>query len=187
MKELHYTAITKNVAAVSQIQELYDRSFPDDERIPFARLLQSLSSERLLYAWYAGDTFVGMTVTFQDGSLLYLAYLVVEESLRNAGYGSLILQHLQQSHPHSTIVIDIEEVIVGDANFVQCQKRRDFYYRNAFVSTGVFYYFFHVHYELLSWNGIVTAEQYHHLILKHWGPIANHAIYRTKEKGEFQL
>ena len=60
------------------------------------------------------------------------------------------------------------------------QRRKQFYLRNGFVESGVFYHIFNVDYELLCCNGPVSQNDWHSLIRKHWGRFADTAVYRKK-------
>lgn len=161
-----------------EIRRLYDASFPDDERIPFQRLLKSMDEKRIMDAYYEDDRLVGLSFLFLFNDLVYLSYICVEEDLRDRGYGTAILKHIQNAYAAYRIVLDIEEVSEKYDNYEERQKRRDFYIRNGFTSAKVYYHIYNVDYELLQYNGTVTKEDWHALILKHWGPFAKSAIYR---------
>ena len=170
--------ITNKTKNIDEVKKLYNDSFPSDERIPWNRLLGSFSEERIMKAYYEEDRFIGLTCVFLHDNLVYLSYLAVIPELRNQGYGSKLLRQLQQEYPESPFVIDIEEARKDAVNYDERVRRRDFYIRNGYESTGIFYHFFHVDYELLSFNGPVTKDMFHSLIRKHWGMIAETAVYR---------
>ena len=174
---MRYEQIYKDHPDLNLIEELYDISFPEDERIPFHILKRTLSDERLMYAIYE-DTLIGMFFLFIDEDLVYLSYLCVDERRRGKGYGSAILKHITKMYEDKRIVLDIEEVKTDSENYNERKKRKDFYLHNGYQSTGIFYHIYDVDYELLSRGGTVTKEQWHHLIRKHWGPRADTAIYR---------
>ncbi len=171
--------ITPGLRDYREIQRLYNASFPDDERIPFSRLLKEKNENRQMTAWYEDERLIGMSYVFIHQTAAYLGYLTVEESLRSRGYGSQILAGLLDIYKTRKIIIDIETVDPDASNYEERRKRRDFYLRNGFVRTGCGYYFYNVNYELLSAHGIVQAEEFRELILQHWGPIAEQAIFKT--------
>lgn len=170
--------VTKKTECLKEIRRLYNASFPDNERIPWFRLFSQLDESRVMQAWFDGDTLTGLTYVFLFKDIAYLGYLAVEENLRERGYGTMILKQLQNDLNDYRIVIDIEVVEEDAENYEERKKRRDFYLRNDFSPTGVGYYFFHVDYELLSSNGLVTADEYLELIRKHWGPFASGAVFK---------
>ena len=162
-----------------EIRSLYDRSFPDDERIPWDRLQKTGSSSRLMYVYYDGDEPVGLSYVFLHGSLAYLGYLAVEENRRRHGYGSMILSMIQKTYAQRRIVIDIEIVDRKAENYEERLARRNFYLHNGFQRSGIGYYFYNVDYELLVCSGPLKAQEYRALILEHWGKIAERAVFKT--------
>ena len=76
------------------------------------------------------------------------------------------------------IAVDIEEASENFDNFEERKRRRDFYIRNGFVSTDIFYSFFNVDYEILSCGGIISRKQWQDLVKEHWGKFAKIAKYR---------
>lgn len=170
--------ITKQTKDIEEVFKLYNDSFPFDERIPWERLYHSLADDRIMQAYYEEDRLIGLTCVFLHENLVYLSYLAIIPALRNHGYGSKVLKHLQDEYPDHPFVIDIEEALPEADNYEERVRRRNFYIHNGYQSTGIFYHFYHVDYELLSHNGLVTKEMFHNLIRKHWGPIAESAIYR---------
>ena len=67
-----------------------------------------------------------------------------------------------------------------DENYDDEVRRRDFYIRNGYQSTGVFYHFYDVDYELLSYGGEVSRQMWIDMTLKIWGPRAKGARYRGR-------
>ena len=160
-----------------KIRRLYDGSFPDDERIPFDILISTLSDDRIMYAVYEEERLVGMYFLFLKDDIVYLSYICVDEAERGRGYGSLILKQIAEENEGKRIVVDIEEV-KDDEFFEETDRRRDFYLNNGYERTGVYYHIYGVDYELLSYGGIVSRDEWHSVIRKHWGKRADTAVYR---------
>ena len=158
-----------------QVHHLYDASFPDNERIPY-RIVTVPRPDRVFMVCFEEETMIGLYVMFFHEKTAYLSCLAVSETLRNKGYGSKILQMIDQMYPDQLIVIDIEQLDETAANSEERKKRRQFCLRSGFEPSGIFDYFFHVHYKLLCLHGLITREQYHALIRQHWGPIAETAV-----------
>lgn len=176
---LRSETVTKKTRNLKEIKRLYNTSFPDNERIPWFVLFRQLDEAKVMKAWYDDTLLIGLTYVFLHKNIAYLGYLAVEENLRDRGYGSLILKLLQEELKDYKIVIDIEVVTPEADNYEERRKRKDFYLRSNFVSTGTGYYFYHVDYELLSYGGIVTADEYRDLIIAHWGHRAEKAVFKT--------
>jgi len=179
-EELRFRKIGRGDAERNRIRELYERSFPKDERIPFVRLLRFLNEERIMEAVYCDGELIGMTYVFLDEDIIYLAYLCVREDWRDQGLGTRILKHLYDAYPERRFIIDIEETRKEDENYEEELKRRSFYLRNGFESTGIFYRFYNVDYELLSSGGALNRQEWQALLAKHWGVRAKRALYRDK-------
>lgn len=169
----------KSIAANAEIRKLYDGSFPDNERIPWGKLVSTLDDSRIMMVYYADDVPAGMSFVYIHESVVYLGYLAVEEKMRSKGYGTEILHMILDAYPESKIVVDIETVTEDSGNYKERRKRKDFYLRCGFKETGTAYSFYHVDYELLSYNGIVLADEFRDLILEHWGRFADFAVFRS--------
>lgn len=170
--------IFKNFKDLKEIRRLYDESFPRDERIDFDRLIIMLDDERRMYVYLEEEKIIGMAYFFLFADIAYLGYICVEEDLRNKGYGTAIISRIKEEYQGYRIGIDIEEVNKGSSNFEERQRRKDFYLRNDFVSTGIFYSFFFVDYEILSYGGLISKKEWQDLVNKHWGKVAKTARYR---------
>ncbi|MCF0114815.1 MAG: GNAT family N-acetyltransferase [Erysipelotrichaceae bacterium] len=171
--------ITQNITKQNYSKELlrlYNDNFPVNERVPFERLIKGLDKGSTMTAYYDKDEFIGFTYLYHYQKLTYFAYLVIEEKHRGKGYATQIIQHIQATYPHK-IVLDIECLDPSAHNADQRKKRRDLYLKNGFVSTNVFYYFYHVNYELLSCHGLCSAKEYSDLIITHWGAHARKAQF----------
>lgn len=164
----------------AEAAELYRTSFPENERIPLERLIAWSGTDRKMFLYYDKEIFIGLSYVFLFEDMVYLGYLAVEEKYRNQGCGSRILKILQERYHDRRILIDIEELDPDAENSLEREKRMDFYIRNGFVSSGVFYWFYDVDYELLSCHGTVKKEDFQRLVRKHWGPASKNAVYREK-------
>ncbi len=170
--------VTAAFSGLEELKTLYDSSFPDDERIPFRHLLNTLDDDRIMMAYYDNAILAGMSFVFLNDDLVYLSYICVAPELRDQGYGSRIIQQFIDQYPDKSFILDIEEVKPDTPGWQMRQKRKNFYLRNGFKESGIFYHIYNVDYELLTCNGPVTQKQWHALIRKHWGKIADTAVYR---------
>lgn len=170
--------IDRNYKDLKEIKRLYNHSFPSDERIEFYRLVRMLNENRKMYVYLEEEKIVGFTYFFFYEDIAYMGYICVEEELRNRGYGTVILERVIDDFKGYRIAVDIEEASEDFDNFEERKRRRDFYIRNGFVSTDIFYSFFNVDYEILSCGGIISRKQWQDLVKEHWGRFAKIAKYR---------
>jgi len=155
-------------------RKLYNRSFPDDERVPFKRLSKEFDESHVFLCWYEENEPAGITYTFHFNNMIYLGYLAVMEEKRDCGMGSSILQSLLSHYSDYVVSIDIE---AGDGE--EQVRRKQFYLRNGFTDTGIRCLFYNVDYELLGANGTFDEDDYLAMVKAHW-PYASHwpAFYR---------
>lgn len=127
----------------NQIEKLYLKSFPDNERFPFWILREcSKENNSFLYAIIDDDKFVGMCYIVNCDSLYYLMYLAVKSNMQNKNYGSKILRDLKERY--KLLFLSIDEP-VNSVNI----RRKKFYLRNGFYDTNRFYEDNGINYEIL--------------------------------------
>lgn len=121
----------------SLIKKLYNKSFPRQERIPFWLLILRANAKWIDFqAFYDREQFCGFACLTNSEHLTNILYLAVDPQLRSKGYGSKILQFIQNQYKHHTIVLEIERVDYTSANYKQRKMRKDFYLRNSFMESG---------------------------------------------------
>ncbi|MCD7949514.1 MAG: GNAT family N-acetyltransferase [Erysipelotrichaceae bacterium] len=158
---LKVVTIDKNYPNLNDIKQLYHEAFPRNERAPFRSLMKRLNQQTDFLAFYDEDLFVGFTYLVTMHDLTYLFYFVVDEPLRNKGYGSTILTYLEKHY--ACIFIDIEVIDANAPNYNQRLRRKEFYLRNGFKETGLGYSFFKVDYEILACGEGFNSHHAHQL------------------------
>lgn len=129
--------VTPGLREYPQIIALYERSFPETERIPTEILLKK-SGQGIadFFAYYDKDRLVGFSFATVSDQAVFLVYLAVEEELRSRGYGSMILKHIATNHSPKGIMVNIEPVDKEAENYDQRLKRLRFYTDNGFRESG---------------------------------------------------
>ena len=178
--KLEFRIIDRGSHDLADIQRLYERSFPENERIPFHILLKQKRSQALFFSVYECEKLVGLYHIFLGDEVNYLSYICVDHVFQDQGAGTAILKHIHDTYADKPIVVDIEEVNPDDDNYIEEVRRRLFYEKNGYTSTGIFYHFFDVDYELLSYGGIVSRQMWIDLTLKIWGQRAKGARYKGR-------
>ena len=79
--------------------------------------------------------------------------------IRDRGIGSYILNDLAKQYDSKKIIVDIEK-IKDTSNKEQRIKRKQFYLKNDFKETDVFYTWQGEDYVILSRNGIVQKKEF---------------------------
>lgn len=155
MEDLRAVILHPDTEGIQEVRALYEESFPEAERIPWAYLIQEDPS-RIMRAYYADQKLIGLAYTFACADLVYLGYLAIARAEQNRSYGTAILKQLLAEYKDRMIVLDIEEV--GKETSGIRKQRRDFYLRRGFHPARLHYRIFGVDYEILSTRGTITKE-----------------------------
>ena len=161
------------------VRSLYGRAFPADERMPFSVLVHDDGRKNEIRVYLEEGVPVGFTVVFPYRDLVYLSYLAVEEDQRVQGYGGVILEQTGERYREKRIVVDIEECRDDAVNAAERRKRKAFYLRHGYESSGIYYHFYGVDYELLCAGGSLCREEWQELTVHIWGVSARTARYRV--------
>ena len=63
-------------------------------------------------------------------------FLAVDSKLRSKGCGSLMLKEIQSLYPENKVIVSIERCDKTVENLEQRLRRKRFYEKNGFLSTG---------------------------------------------------
>ena len=128
----------------NKIQSIYEKSFPQSERFDFD-VLEKCNKEFNVHlsCILQDDEPVGMQFTVElPNGITYLMYLAIDEEYRNQNIGSKALQRINTSKNKVMLIIEkpTDELT---------ERRKNFYLRNGFYSTNVFFEDTGVQYEVL--------------------------------------
>jgi len=169
---LRIQAITKNAKDFPVVASLYASAFPAAEQAPMPYLLKRAMKDYVdFHAYYDGEVFVGFTYSMTRENLTFIMYLAIDANHRAKGYGSQILSHIKEAYPNNRIILNIEIEDETAENNAERKKRKQFYMRNGYHSSGVFLKIMGVTYELLVCNGDCTAEEFLTLNKKFMGSL----------------
>lgn len=116
---------------------LYERAFPKSEKYPLA-MLQVLTCRKGISAraFYDDGQFAALLYTVESETMVFVLYLAVNDAIRSKGYGTKILQWLQEQAGSRSIGLNIEPVDPTAENAEQRLRRDKFYTKNGIVDTG---------------------------------------------------
>lgn len=152
--------ITKDSASIKQIKELYEFSFPENERRPLTPMLDDTSGFAEILAYYDEDEFIGFACILNIRDISHIIYFAVDNKLRGKGYGSQILSDISAHKKGMRIIVDIEQENTLEENNSQRIKRKQFYLRNGYKETTVEYEWRNEKYEILSLGGDIDTEDF---------------------------
>ena len=154
-------AIKHDKESFAHIRDLYSTAFPRQEQVPLPFLIkQTKNVSNKFEAFYDGGVFVGLAYTISYKDITYLWYLATRSDLRSKGYGSQIMQHLYETNPNKRIILnlDVQDASASDNDIRK--KRKEFYLRNGYSSTGYLCNFNRNKLDVMSMNGYVAPDEF---------------------------
>ena len=152
---------------LKEIEELYEVSFPDDEKAPFEYLMNWAKEDKaMMYSVTLKEELIGLgyVVTYKD--LAFLFYLAVKKDYQNKGYGTSILSFIKKKYEDKRIILNIEVLDESSENYEQRLKRKAFYEKNEFFDLGYKVKEYVNYYEMFSYQGKkVSKEEYKELFI----------------------
>ena len=119
-------------------KDLLHRAIPVNERTPFWWLWWKRKKECASLANVMdGDEFVGTVFFSTHNDLVYVWIFAIDDKVRSKGYGSAVFTEIKRLYPNHRILLGIEEPNEKAKNNEQRIKRKQFYERNGFRSTGI--------------------------------------------------
>ena len=145
--------INSTSANDDELRNLYESSFPKDERLSYDELIKALDLMDIDYtAYYDGDKFIALTIVSRLPRYNIGNYFAVKKELRGKGLGQKVLRILLDKYKTGNpFIIDVESTLEEGASNLEIRKRRhDFYVRNGLRDTGMCYDFNGVSLSLMS-------------------------------------
>ena len=153
----------------TEINELYHRAFPKDERAPMHYLMKKAEEGKGEFLGiYDRSQWVGLVYVITYKALSYVFYLAIDEKCRGHGYGSKVLQLIKKRYNH-TIMLCIEEVKEKYDNYQQRVNRKHFYLRNGLKEMNFYFIEAGVKYEMLYYGEKLESTYYDELMINYVG------------------
>lgn len=140
-----------------ELEDLYLKSFPKEERIDF-ELLTAKAKEgkgNFLGLFEDGDL-AGLTYYTQFQDIVYVFYIAIDPEYQSKGYGKRIIEHLFETFPDYNVMLLVEELDENAENDEQRIRRKKFYLNNNFADNNQFLEVMGVPFELLHRKGYTT-------------------------------
>lgn len=142
---------------MKNINTLYQQAFPKNEQMDLSKIFDL--QKGVIYGYYQENQLVGFAILCIQSQIAHILYLAVKKEYRDQGIGSYILNDLAKQYDSKKIIVDIEK-IKDTSNKEQRIKRKQFYLKNDFKETDVFYAWQGEDYVILSRNGIVQKKEF---------------------------
>lgn len=143
-----------------EIIALYKRSFPENERRDLTPILKDESDDDELLGLIDNDEVLGFVVLLNHNDIAHIIYFAIEEKYRDHGYGSKIIQMIKERYPDKRILADVEEPEEDCDNIEQRIKRINFYLRNGFKKSDVYYEWLDEDYMIMVANGDIDDKEF---------------------------
>ena len=145
----------------SNIKKIYFDSFPKSERMPFPMMVaMSKLWHTDFLGFYDGDVLCGFVYLAHNRKIVFVMFLAVDKMLRSKGYGSTILQEIQNRYPDKKIIISIEPCDETASDIEIRKRRRYFYLRNGYNETRYMIKLAGVVQEIIITNGEFNKSQF---------------------------
>ncbi|MEM6452613.1 MAG: GNAT family N-acetyltransferase [Cyanobacteria bacterium P01_D01_bin.105] len=144
----------------AKIESLYKDAFPKNERAPLWFLRYKAKQSNVAFnSLYDNESWIGLLYTIECGDILLVIYFAIDASCRSGGYGTKVLTALREGHPDKRIVLNIERIDEQADNNAQRVKRKRFYEKNGYTSTGIIVEELGQPFEMLILGGSITLEE----------------------------
>ena len=130
------------------VKNLYESSFPKEERRPFSELFLPYPSVDF-FEIYDDENFIGIIASLTYNKVTFITYFAIKKERQNCGYGSQVLKMFVNKFEGNTFIADLEYCSGDDKESLK-YKRKKFYERNGFFKTSIDYTWKNVRYQIFS-------------------------------------
>lgn len=160
-------AINELLPDYADIIGLYNRAFPENERIPINTLFSMTKKEGVNFlAYYNEEKFCGLTFSLSDENSVFILYLAVNDEFRCKGYGTAIIKEIKKMAGKRSISLNVEPVLEDCKNLEERKRRIEFYRKNGIYYTGYTIILETEQYWILSSQSPFSVEEYKNLLKK---------------------
>lgn len=124
--------------SLNKFKEIYEDSFPVDERRPWDELKKLISTGNGFFKAFsilADSQFVGFITVWEFTEAIYIEHFATDKAFRGSGIGSKALNKLTSSATRP-VVLEVETADTGDL----ARRRIEFYRRHGFRDRQDFHY-----------------------------------------------
>lgn len=134
---INFRPLNKHDVNYSKVIDLYKEAFSGAQRVPASFLRFKLRNGKEGFdVLYDEDNWIGLFYSVGHRDIVFVEFFAISESLRAEGYGSKVMDAMRAIHSEKRIVLNIEELDDQAENYQQRIKRKAFYEKNGFSSSG---------------------------------------------------
>jgi hypothetical protein len=155
-----FKPLNKEDKNYDNVLALYKASFPGAQYIPTCLLRFKLRHGKDGFSViYDDENWVGLLYFTRYKDIVFVQFFSIAEATRSMGYGSEVLAELARLYVNSRLVLNIELLDDTAENNEQRIKRKSFYERNGFTSTGFAVKEGAEFFEMLIMGGNIEAQE----------------------------
>ena len=157
---ISFRPLTNHDDNFSKVIELYVEAFPKVQHVPSWLLRYRMRKGKPGFdVLYEQDTWIGFIYAKHYKDIVFVQFFAISESCRSRGYGSKVLDSLRDKCSGKRVVLNIEALDEQADNHQQRIKRKAFYEKNGFKSSGYIVKEPAERQEMLIRGGIITREE----------------------------
>jgi len=152
--------LTQDDDNYSKVIDLYKKAFTTAKRVPTWLLKFKLRKGKTGFSVvYDDNTWIGLIYTTEYKGIVLVHFLAITESCRSGGYGSKVIDKMKTMHTGKRIILNIETLDKEEKNYQQRIRRKAFYEKNGFRSSGYIVKEPGEKLEMLIFGGSISKEE----------------------------
>ncbi len=177
---INFQPISSQDKNYARVIDLFFEAFPKVQSLPpWVMKYRMRNGKPGFNILYEQKTWVGFIYIKKYKDIVFVKFLAVSEQLRSGGYGSKIMDAMKNKYSGQRIVLNIEELDKNEDNYQQRVKRKGFYQKNGFYSTGYLVKEPAERQEMLIYGGVITKEEINEMY-KHFLGSVLYALLRPE-------
>lgn len=159
--ELRIEKVTRKSNDIEKIKKTLKLSFPKEELMPFFMMLILTKMKNIEFLSFHDDKKLsGFIYMSTHMNVTFIIYLAVVEELKAKGYGSAILDKIQEMYPENKIILYIDRCDDKADGNEERIRRKKFYLKSGYEETGYSIKNTKNCQEILIKNGIFVVEEF---------------------------
>lgn len=177
---IKFSPLTKYDVNYSNVIELYKEAFTTVRRVPSWILRYMMRKGKTGFSViYQNDIWIGLIYITEYKDIVFVHFFAISTSHRSKGYGSKVVDSMRELYSENRIVLNIEELKAQSENYLQRVKRKAFYEKNGFSSSGYIVKEPEERLEMLILGGNISKEEIKAMYKSLFGGILGF-LYRPK-------
>ena len=177
---IKFNPLSKYDVNYSNVIALYKEAFTTVRRVPSWILKCMMKKGKKGFSvLYENDTWIGLIYITEYKDIIFVHFFAISASQRSMGYGSKVVDAMKNNYAKNRIVLNIEELVEQSDNYPQRVKRKAFYEKNGFISSGYIVKEPEERLEMLVFGGSIRKEEIQAMYKSFFGGILGF-LYRPK-------